>query len=87
VKAGNRQKEVIVAEIFPDSAWLTEHAVADAQAYFDEAVRQVNSAWSPTRRSPGQTPPGGIHQEHIAENPALLYRQARRLTGSGTVRQ
>ncbi len=39
----NRQKEVIVAEIFPDSAWLTEHAVADAQAYFDEAVRQVNS--------------------------------------------
>lgn len=30
-------------EIFPDSAWLTEHAVADAQAYFDEAVFQVNS--------------------------------------------
>lgn len=39
----NSQKEVIVAEIYPDAELLENRAVTDIQAYFNEAVRQVNS--------------------------------------------
>ena len=36
------QKEVIVAEIFPDFDALAMHEITDAQKYFDEAIIKIN---------------------------------------------
>lgn len=36
------QKEVIVAEIYPDTDALAMHNITDAQAYFDEEIKKIN---------------------------------------------
>ena len=38
----NPQKEVIVAEIFPDFDALAMHGITDAQKYFDDAIIKIN---------------------------------------------
>ncbi len=38
----NPQKEVIVAEIFPDFDALKMHNIDDPQAYFDNAIKEIN---------------------------------------------
>ena len=42
-----RTKDVIVAEIFPDSDALSLHGITDAQRYFDEEIRRLNSRMAP----------------------------------------
>lgn len=37
------EKEVIVAEIYPDADLLAEHGVTDIKKYFEEEVRKVNA--------------------------------------------
>jgi long-chain acyl-CoA synthetase len=39
----NPKKEVIVAEIYPDSEALERHNITDAQAYFDDAIKKINA--------------------------------------------
>ena len=36
------QKEIIVAEIYPDEEELREHGITDFQSYFEHAVDEIN---------------------------------------------
>jgi long-chain acyl-CoA synthetase len=36
------QKEVIVAEIYPDTDALALHEITDAQAYFESEIKKIN---------------------------------------------
>lgn len=47
VSKSNIEKEVIVAEIYPDYDGLTEHGITDVKAYFDEKVREANHNMAP----------------------------------------
>ena len=38
----NPEKEVIVAEIFPDFEALERHNITDPQKYFDDAIKEIN---------------------------------------------
>ncbi len=38
----NPEKEVIVAEIYPDADALALHNITDPQTYFEEAIKQIN---------------------------------------------
>ena len=38
----NPELEVIVAEIYPDAEALERHGITDAQAYFDEQIKEIN---------------------------------------------
>ena len=38
----NPELEVIVAEIYPDAEALERRGITDAQAYFDEAIKEIN---------------------------------------------
>ena len=38
----NPNKEVIVAEIYPDADALAMHNITDAQAYFEEEIKKIN---------------------------------------------
>ena len=44
------QKEVIVAEIYPDYEQLEADGVDDVQAYFNEHVREANARMAPYKK-------------------------------------
>ena len=44
------QKEVIVAEIYPDYEQLEADGVDDVQAYFNEHVREANNRMAPYKK-------------------------------------
>lgn len=43
----NEQREVIVAEIYPDAEELEKRGITDARAYFTEEIRKINAHMAP----------------------------------------
>lgn len=43
----NKEKEVIVAEIYPDAEALERHGVTEPQKYFEEEIRKINARMAP----------------------------------------